>query len=151
MAIKHERLRYQKNKMSYLLALGGLVFNCLYMVKLLADPDIVPDIHVGIDVIINIVFLLFVFLGAEKLKVYSKVWCFIVAGIGLINFLRILYLPKRLLTLATPQILLGDFNLMALYLLISGGLLIAAAVVGFLKCNRLAQIVKAADAQEEAK
>lgn len=151
MAIKHERLRYQKNKTSYILALGGLVFNCLYMVKLLGDPDIVPDIHVGIDVIINIVFLLFVFLGAEKLKVYNKIWCFIVTGIGLINFARIFYLPRRLLTMETPQILQGDFNLMTIYLIISGVLLIAASVFGYFQCMRLAEIVKAAEAQEEAK
>lgn len=146
--IKHERLRYQKNSLSYLLALGGLVFNCLYMVKLLADPDIVPDIHVGVDVVVNIVFLLFVFLGAEKLKVYNKTWSYLVAGIGLINFARIFYLPTRLLNLETPQILQSDFNLMALYLLISGGLLLAAAVVCYFKCLRLASIVKAADQQE---
>ncbi len=151
MVIKHERLRYQKNKTSYLLALLGLLFNCLYMVKLLADPDIVPDIHVGFDVILNIVFLLFVFLGAEKLKVYNKTWCFIVAGIGVINFIRVFYLPVRLLNLEIPPILQGDFNLMALYLIASGGLLIAAAIVGYFKCLRLAEIVKAASIVEEGK
>ena len=91
--INPEMLRYKPNKFGFNACIFAIIFQCLAFWSVYHCLTFKTEIATGLDIVINIVFLLFVFLASEKLKTYDVTWGKIVIGIGLINLLRIwLYL-----------------------------------------------------------
>ncbi len=141
MNLKVEKMRYHKNLISYYLALLSIVFNSIYMVNILRSLKIVPDIHIGIDIVINILFMLFVFLGSEKAKVYSRTWGINLVIIGIISFLRIFYIPYRLFyavkSAGNSAITEGNFYYLCVFLSLTGICLLISGIIAIIKSNKL--------------
>lgn len=86
---KVEMLRYQKNSFGFWMCILAIIcqtFSFLFMYHCL---QFTPKMNTGIDIIVSILFLLFVFLASEKLKTYSITWSYITMGIGVANLIRL--------------------------------------------------------------
>lgn len=104
--LKIERMRYQENKISYYLALMAFLLNLYYLTVTLNKLTI--DYHIGIEILINLTMFMLLFLGMEKVKKHDVNWSVGFIGMSMICFVRILYMPKRLLAQAAPLIASGD-------------------------------------------
>lgn len=93
---KVEKLRYQPNKRSYYLALLAILFNVVNLFTVINSTSVRPTFEIGVKILMNIILLLVIFLGMEKMKVYDKKWSIIVMVLGAIAFVRILWLPANI-------------------------------------------------------
>lgn len=84
-----EILRYKNNSLSFWMSMLAIIFQCIAFVFTYKCLGWTPEFPTGLDIIINIIFLLFVFLASEKLKTYNINWGYIIIGIGLVNLIRI--------------------------------------------------------------
>ncbi|MDO5111029.1 MAG: hypothetical protein Q4E65_01870 [Clostridia bacterium] len=87
------RMKYQKDTRSSLLCILSILFNVYYFISVFRSGNITPDVVMGLDVIINIVFMMLVFLTSEKLKAYAPKWNRIAAALGVFEALRVFILP----------------------------------------------------------
>ncbi len=87
-----EMMRYRNNKFGFWMCILAVTLQCfsfMFIYHCLQLSKFVISANTGIDILVNIVFLLFVFLASEKLKAYDVKWGYIVIGIGLVNLIRI--------------------------------------------------------------
>lgn len=138
MNIKYDKMRYQKNKLSYNLALIALVFNTLYIFKVLSIVK--PDFFIGLKILANIGLMLSVFLAMEKVKAYSKNWSIFLIVIGVLNFLRTLYAP--LLIYQIRQAFERDVIIALMYLGFISLFFILAGTVGLSKTISLTKYLE---------
>jgi len=157
---KYERLHYQRNNFSYWFCLLAILFDVLYMCGVIAPLQIVPDINIGLDVVFNILFLLFVFLGSEKLKTYNKNWGYYIIGIAIVQIIRIFYIPNLfffteeidgVIVVAANSLTATEYSLVVGYLIASSVCLIVAAVVSMIKTSHLALYFEEKKKLEEVK
>lgn len=87
--VNPEILRYKNNSLSFWMSMLAIIFQCIAFVFTYKCLGWTPEFSTGLDIIINIIFLLFVFLASEKLKTYNVRWGYIIIGIGLVNLIRI--------------------------------------------------------------
>lgn len=87
------RMKYQKDTRSSMLCILSLLFNVYYFISVFRSGDITPDVIMGLDVVVNIVFMMLVFLTSEKLKAYTPKWNRIAAALGVFEALRVFILP----------------------------------------------------------
>jgi TRAP-type uncharacterized transport system fused permease subunit len=121
-----ERMQYQIDRLSYWLCVLSIVFNVVYFVSIYTNKVVAPDLTIGVDVIVNIVFMMIVFLGGEKLKAYQKKWNIYVMLIGAVQILRIFFIPMHFREL---EMLTGDeYTMVIVWILISGILLLLAGI-----------------------
>lgn len=163
--IANDILRYKKNKLASMLALLGLVFNCLYFMILYAMPkEEFTTARIGFSVIITLVILLVIFLSSEGVKGYNKKFSIVLLVVAAFQILRIFGYPlegvtKNLLIAADKTHTIGYFGiypkdsgmffaLMTIYLAASAGCLIASAIVGWIYAARLQKFQKQLDAGE---
>jgi hypothetical protein len=87
--------------------------------------------------------MLFVFLGSEKVKVYSRVWGNNLIIIGVISILRIFYIPYRLYFTVkiadSSAIDQWNFTYLCIMLVLSGACLIISGMIGIIKSTKLHQ------------
>ncbi|MDR1094726.1 MAG: hypothetical protein LBL66_11325 [Clostridiales bacterium] len=91
-----ERMRYQKNAVSFYLCLLAVAADVLYFIFLYTWKNVRPDIHIGADILINIFFMLFAFLASEKTKTYVKNWSYALFAVAAVQLLRVFYCPLKL-------------------------------------------------------
>ncbi len=85
-----EMIRYHKNSFGFWMCMLAIISQCFaFMFVYHCLNPFIPSFTTTVDVVINIIFLLFVFLASEKLKTYDVKWGYIVIGIGLVNLIRI--------------------------------------------------------------
>nr|MBQ8244745.1 hypothetical protein [Oscillospiraceae bacterium] len=97
MDCKRDRMRYTKDSFSATLALLAIVFDCLYFVSIY-QSDVGSWYYnwvIGASVIYNLVFLLAAFLASESVKNRKKGYSGVLALIGILQFVRVLYLPAK--------------------------------------------------------
>lgn len=152
--IAHDIMRYKKNKWAQMLALLGLVFNCLYFMLLYAYTDAhFQTITIGISVILTLIVLLTVFLSSENIKNYNKTYCIVLLVVAAFQILRIFGYPlyglnHKILTAGyfgfypTADQSWVEFVILLVYLLASAACLIAAAVIGWIQTERLQRHLK---------
>lgn len=88
-----EILRYRNNKVSYNLSLTAIAIQCLSFVAIYSALTFTSKFMTGLDIVINIVFLLVTFLIAEKVKTYNIKWGIASIVIAFVNIIRVpLYL-----------------------------------------------------------
>jgi len=149
---KVERMRYLKNNLGYGLVMLSLIF---FLVALFASitynsylyqesndyPKVLTDMNLAIDIAISIVILLIGFLSAEKVKVYSKQYPFVIFVLAAINVYRIFTIPMSSITAGniTPEYF--TFNIL-IPQLISVGLMVAAGVISLIRSNKLHEHLK---------
>ena len=91
-----EILRYRNNKFGFNACIIAIILQCIAFIFVYDSLTFTPKFNTGLDIVINIIFLLFVFLASEKVKTYKVMWGYIIIGIGLVNLVRIytyLYSP----------------------------------------------------------
>ncbi len=101
-----EKLKYQDNKISYNLALLAFLVNQYYLIIVMNNVKV--DYNVGIEIFINLIFYMFLFLGMEKVKLHHLSWSKFFLVIGGFFFLRIAYIPMIIRAEAKELTLLGD-------------------------------------------
>lgn len=104
--ISIEKLEYQDNKFSYNLALIVFILDQYYLIIVMNNVSI--DYHVGIEIFINLMFYMFLFLGMEKVKMHHLNWSRFFVVLGGMFFLRTLYIPRRIMAQANALRELGD-------------------------------------------
>ncbi len=142
--IQLEMLRYRPNKGSYFFSLLAIVcfavgFCCFYSTTdLPLDSSkfnllgfTVAGPWMGVDIVLNIILMLFLFFATIEMKSYSLTMGYVSIGIGVFQALRIFLLPLSLLNAGTmpPAI----FTTMLIMYVLSGTFAILA---GFLSVYR---------------
>lgn len=135
-----ERMRYQTESVSYALCLLGLVANVCYFLHMFRNNSLSQTWVIGVDVIYNIVFMLITFLAAENAKRYRLKWSYGIAAIGLLQIVRIFILPLNYYN--SGQLTQEKFIYAIVYLSASALLLIAGAVVCYIKSDILLKYLK---------
>lgn len=158
--ISHDIMRYKKNKWAQMLALLGLVFNCLYFMLLYAyTHDHFRTITIGFSVILTLVVLLTVFLSSENVKNYNRVYSYVLLVVAAFQILRIFGYPlyglnHKILTAGyfgfypTADQSWVEFVILLVYLLASAACLVASAVIGWIQATRLQKYMKKVEAGE---
>lgn len=141
-----DRMRYQNDKLSYGLCLLGLVANICFFICIYRNNDLTQNYLIGLDILYNILFMLFVFLSAENAKNYRKKWSYVLVIIGILQIVRIFILPK--FYAEKGELVGGDYVRSIIYLIVSGCLLIFGAVVCFIKSSMLLNHLKTLNKQE---
>ena len=142
--IQVEMLRYRPNKGSYFLSLLSIVcfavaFCCFY-----SSTDLptgresfnlfgsnVAGPWLGIDIVLNIVLMLFMFFATIEMKSYSLILGYASVGIGAFQIVRIFMLPLSLLNVGSMKPAI--FTTMLIMYVLSGTFAILA---GFLSVYR---------------
>lgn len=150
-----DTLRYRKNKLPANLALLGLVFNCLYFCLLYGQKTVAQantektwfvSILIGCSVIGTLIVLLVSFLSSEGIKGYNKKFCYVLIGLAVWQIARIFIYPlyglrENILNVAyfwiRPENSVFEFIMMVIWLCASAACFIAAAVIGYINCNKL--------------
>lgn len=146
--IKKDRLRFTKNKLSSTLIILSIVANALYFVSVYRSDvgSYYYNITIGASVVYNLVFMLTAFLCSEGCKNYKKSYCFVAVVLGVLQVLRIFYIPLNALNEPSPIVgaaegetvmAAGQFTYIAVLLCASAALLILAGVIGIAKTTTL--------------
>ena len=88
-------MRYKNNSLSFWLCILAIVFNVAMFLIIYKDINCTPNVQLGIDLLINIIIMLAIFLLAEKTKTYNKRSGYFTIGLGAIEILRIFWIPLQ--------------------------------------------------------
>ena len=154
--IQRDRMRFIKNSLSSNLAILGILFNVFYFVSLYKSDvgTYYYNYLIGISIVYNLVFMLAVFLSSEGVKNYKRNYSYLLAVIGVLQFVRIFIIPAQAHSTSTivngESVVVmqdGQFTRVLVYLAVSGACLIASAVVNFIRCNELEAHLKTLETQ----
>ena len=136
-----EKLKYRTDRLAYSLAILGLIINVIYFTTLYVNNDnFYYSWKIGISVLYNLIFMLLVFLFAEEVKHYNRVYAIFLSIIGILQIARIFIYPKQgLLAEALSQ---NTYTILAIYLAASGILLIISGICGWIKSTILKNFIK---------
>lgn len=141
-AFHAQKMRYQKNGLSYAIVLVSMILSLVALFVLinydsfesaLGSQRVVPDMRVGLEILVGILALLVSFLAAEKLKCYDPVWsCGIVYLLAAVDFWRMLSFPNYV-CIEKGWVPLSTANLGYYLFQIAGILMILAGLVATVK------------------
>ena len=135
-SIKLDKMCYKRDKLAYLLVLGGLALNVFYFFTLYkSNSTFFFKYNVGISILYNLLFMLFVFLSAEEIKNYHRNFAIVLFSIGVAQIVRIFILPLN--GLRQDAITNKNFIFIAIYLALSAALLISGAIISFIHSTKL--------------
>jgi len=123
------RMRYKNDKRSAWLCYLSIMCCCAHFVGIYSNNSIVPEVRMGADIIINIVFMLVVFWASEELKTYNRKWAVFTAFVGVGQLLRAFWLPIRYNEL--EQLVGNAYNFSRTMMVLSGVFLILGAALSF--------------------
>ena len=142
--IQVEMLRYRPNKGSYFLSLLSIVCFAVAFCVFYSSTDLptgresfnlfgsnVAGPWLGIDIVLNIVLMLFMFFATIEMKSYSLILGYASVGIGAFQIVRIFMLPLSLLNVGSMKPAI--FTTMLIMYVLSGTFAILA---GFLSVYR---------------
>lgn len=144
--ISIEKMFYKNDKLSYSLTLVGLLLNVFYFFTLYRNNgNFYYTYEMGISVIYNLLFMLFVFLSAEEVKVYKMPFSFVLMIIGLGQIARIFYYPhKAYINGVLPE---KRYETIIIYLVISAFFLIVAGIISLIKSTLLRNYLEKAQGE----
>ncbi|MCL2592200.1 MAG: hypothetical protein FWD82_02425 [Defluviitaleaceae bacterium] len=131
-----EKLRYRNDKRSASFINLAILLNAVFFITVYSNSSVSPDRFMGIDIIINILFMLVAFYAGEMIKVYNKKWSCITVGIAVIQILRIFWLPARYNSL---EELVGNSYLIAISALAVSGLFL---LISAIRSYRLSSVLE---------
>lgn len=137
--IEIEMLRYRPNKVSYNFDMFGIIFIALGFAVLYSTLK-TGSMYCTFDIIYNILVLLFLFMAAEKMKVYSKSWGIFTIGAGIFQAIRIFLFP--LAAYNAGSIPGTRYTLIIIYYLISAVFLIIAGFISIYRGITLKRYLK---------
>ena len=142
--VQVEMLRYRPNKGSYFLSLLSIVCFAVAFCVFYSSTDLptgresfnlfgsnVAGPWLGIDIVLNIVLMLFMFFATIEMKSYSLTLGYASVGIGIFQIIRIFMLPLSLLNVGSMKPAI--FTTMLIMYVLSGTFAILA---GFLSVYR---------------
>ncbi len=94
---RKDRMRYTKDKLSANLVMAAIVLDALYFVSIY-KTDVGSYYYtwvIGASIIYNLLFMLSAFLASEGVKSRKTGYTPLLIGIGLMQFVRIFYLPAK--------------------------------------------------------
>ena len=138
--IKSDILRYTTNKWGFTFPILAIILDVAMFLIIYTEKNCVPDFQLGIDLLVNVIFLLAAFLLAEKMKVYNKKSAYLAFVVAAIQVLRILWIPLNYLLLG--GLLAGQFIACCVLLVASGLCLVAGGIITINKSNRLEKHLK---------
>ncbi len=155
---KLDRMRYTKDKLSANLILASIVLDCLYFVNIY-QSDVGSYYYnwaIGASVVYNLLFLLAAFLASESVKSRKTGYTGMLLFIGIMQFVRIAYLPAKALK-ATVEISgvnvavmeAGQYTYVVACLALSGVCCVAAAITSYLNNKKLAAYMATIDMNVE--
>lgn len=133
--IQKDILRYKSNGLARSFCFLAIICNCLAFLFVYSTMTKVSYLT-GIDIVYNILFMLFTFLTAEKIKVYSKNATYAALALGVAEithyfwYILIIYTQEGTIE---AWVNFSDLILM----MVSGGLLIVAAVANYFRSSIL--------------
>lgn len=167
--LQNDIQRYKKNKLASSLALLGIVFACVYFMFLYAQVKTKPEDFyykwpLAIDVLYNLVFMLVIFLCSEQVKNYDRRMFYFQIALGVMQFVRIFWLPLAGITETAyvklvgiefsgisgykPVLSTGTFAILLVGLAGSGACVIASAVIGYIRSKSLENFNKKLESGE---
>ena len=123
------RMRYINDKKSAWLCYLSIICCAAHFVGIYANNQVVPEVRMGADIIINIVFMLVVFWASEMVKTYNRKWSFVLAFVGFVQIARVFWLPVRYNEL--EQLVGGAYNTSRVLMALSGIFLLLGAALSF--------------------
>ncbi len=133
--MKVELMRYRNDSLSFYMNILAIVFNIVFLICIMANLSIVANYVVGIDALVNIIFMLFAFLTAEKVKAYLPKWCFVSLVLAVVQVARIFVVA---IPFANNGQLTGFTLVLAIIsMVLSTASLIAGFVVSFIRSRKL--------------
>jgi phosphatidylserine synthase len=84
---KNEKILYRKNNLGYSLIMVFISLNVVYSIFVLNNMDV--NWELGIFIFVTILLLLFGFLMASKMLVYSIRWSYIALGVAVFQLTRL--------------------------------------------------------------
>ena len=93
--IKTDIMRYKNNGASFWLCMLAIVLNVAMFIIIYTTKSCTSDWQLGIDLLVNVIFMLAVFLTAEKTKAYKKTSGYVAIVLGAIEILRIFWIPMK--------------------------------------------------------
>ncbi len=154
--IARDRMRYTKDKRSANLVLIAIVLDCLYFVNIYKSDvgSYYYTWQIGASIIYNLLFLLTAFLASEGVKNRKTGYTGILLGIGLMQVVRIFYLPAKahaaVITVSGAEVVVMDdqqFLFVVVCLILSAVCCIAAAVNSFVNNKNLAEHMRSIENQ----
>ena len=97
--IKTDIMRYRPNGASFWLCMLAIVLNVSMFLIIYTTKACTTDWELGIDLLVNVIFMLAAFLTAEKTKAYNKSAGYVAMGLGAIQILRIFWIPLKYFTM----------------------------------------------------
>ncbi len=144
--IKTDRMRYTKNSISATFCYLAILFNALYFLNIYHSDvgNFYYKIQIGISIVYNLLFMLFVFLASEGVKNYNSKHSVILIAIGVMQIIRIFGIPldalNSFVTVKREEVqvmTIDQFITCVVLLVISAGLAIAGGIIGIIKTNKL--------------
>lgn len=132
-------MHYKNNRASFWLILLTIALNIgmFIIIYRTNTSDLAADLQLGIDLLINVIFMLICFLAAEKTKRYSKSWGIVSIVLGFIQIVRIFWIP--LYYFLNNGINSGAFASCVVLLALSGFSIIFAGFISIFKYKILAK------------
>ena len=152
--IKQDRMRFINNKLSSTLAILAILLNVFYFVSIYKSDPIGTrfyyNVDIGLSVLLNLIFMLAVFLCSEGVKKYNRNYSIALIVIGVIELVRIFFLPLEAhstLIDGTEDRVMGNgqFARVVIYLVGAAALLISSGVLGVIRSTKLANYKKTLD------
>lgn len=133
--MKVELMRYKNDSLSFYMNILAIVFNVVFLLCIMANLSITGNYITGIDALVNIVFMLFAFLTAEKVKAYLPKWGFVSAGLAVVQVARIFLVA---LPFAAEGQLTGFLLILAIFSLVaSAACLVVGCVTSYIRSKKL--------------
>ena len=157
--IKKDRLRFTKNKLSSNLILLAIVANALYFVSIYSSDvgSYYYKIFIGASVVYNLIFMLAAFLSSEGVKSYKMGYSCVSIILGILQIVRIFYIPMKAWKEPTPVVDAeiptvmadGQFRYTVFCLCASAALLVFAGIIGIVKTVTLNSYQAELDKKQE--
>lgn len=90
---KLDMMRFKKNSFSFWLCLLAIVLNVAMFLIIYKDSECTPNFQMGIDLLINVIFMLAAFSFSESTKSYNYKSGIYTIVLGVIEILRIFWIP----------------------------------------------------------
>lgn len=157
MKINVERMRYKNDTLSFWFCMFALMADIVQFMIIYSNSYLTAVTGqsgfkyylIGIDIIVNILFMLFAFYVGEELKTYHKKWIVAPVIMGIIQLVRIPNFPKTMMEF--EYITASHYRTVTICLIVSAVFAFAAAVNSLVRCTLLGRFMKAENAANLSK
>lgn len=157
MKINVERMRYKNDTLSFWFCMLALLADIVQFIIIYSNSYLTAVTGqsgfnyylIGIDIVVNILFMLFAFYVGEELKTYHIKWAVAPIVMGVIQLVRIPGFPKTMMKFG--YITAKHYRTVIICLILSAVILFAAAANSFVRCTLLNRFIKAEASEKQAK